>query len=202
MRSVIAVALLLFAGVTTATAQTGPTFFVHSGATLPTGEGADATNTGFNLGAAVDLGFAPGLAIQPAISYHRLGLDDESVLSALDIGGSGASVSGGTNSLLTAMANIKYTIPTAGSTQPYLLAGAGMTRLGMSDLTVTVPGASLRIEAESVTKFGVNFGAGLDVAVAPTVGIFGQLTYAIAFTEDRTTRMIPLHLGVSFRPGL
>jgi hypothetical protein len=74
--------------------------------------------------------------------------------------------------------------------RPYLIGGAGVYNLD-------VKGDDVPPGVESVTKFGLNGGAGFDFK-AGAAGIFVEGRFHNVFTEGSNTNFIPLTVGVRF----
>ena len=165
-----------------------------------------AYGAGFGGGAHVDFRF--GVAtVRVNGDYISFGLDQDAYRDLLfnASGGEAAGivksaigVDGGRISILSFGANGKFNLPNKG-VSPYAIVGLGSATLSMSDLSVTyqaapVPGVSA---AETVTKFMVNAGAGVDFPLG-TVALFVEVKYTWIFTEEEKSTYFPVTVGVTF----
>jgi opacity protein-like surface antigen len=148
--------------------------------------------SGFNALAGVELG-APLMPIKLRVdaSYNRFGLSDEVVEGEVD---ANYQVIGGT-------ANAVFALPSPALVQPYLIAGVGMynAKLTGDDVSST--------EEVSETKFGINGGVGVNLALGG-LQLFGEARIHNIFMSeveiDEVTleasdiRMVPITVGLRF----
>ncbi len=187
MRNVIrgaAVGLTLVLGAQTAHAQAGLSLGVGGGVAVPTGTMADGVETGWNgtVVARVKPAMSP-LGLQVDGFYNRFGL---------------AGGVDGHSRMIGATANAVYAFPSAAVARPYLLGGVGLYN---GKATVTGLGSS-----ESQTKFGLNAGAGFDLAFGGSTRLFAEGRFhAIlkgvtdpATAEEKTGYMVPLTVGLRY----
>ncbi|HEY7481414.1 MAG TPA: outer membrane beta-barrel protein [Gemmatimonadales bacterium] len=178
IRSVVMGAVLMAsAGAGSAWAQ-GAEFSLGGGLTLPLGDFDDASKMGWHGTGAVS--FVPEnvpVGFQIDGTFSRLSDD-----SPLDI----------KSQLIYGTGNVVYKFKTSEETKfrPYLIGGAGVYNLD-------VKGDDVPPGVESVTKFGLNGGAGFDFK-AGAAGIFVEGRFHNVFTEGSNTNFIPLTVGVRF----
>jgi hypothetical protein len=176
IRSVVMGAVLMAsAGVGSALAQ-GAEFSLGGGVTLPLGNFDDAAKLGWHGTGAVS--FVPEnvpVGFQIDGTFSRL--SDE---SPLDI----------KSQLIYGTGNVVYKFKTSEDTRfrPYLIGGAGVYNLDAK-------GDDVSDLVESVTKFGLNAGAGFDFK-AGSAGVFVEGRFHNVFTEGDNTNFIPFTVGV------
>jgi opacity protein-like surface antigen len=179
---VVAMGVAVLVAAETAQAQTGMSLGLGGGAAVPTGSMADGAKTGWSseVVARVKPGASP-VGLQLDGFYNRFGLEN-----GID----------GNSRMLGGTANAVFAFPIAGPAHPYLIGGVGVYN---GKTTVTGLGST-----ESVTKFGANAGAGLDVGLGKSASVFteGRL-HAIfngatdaATLQDENAYMVPVTLGL------
>ncbi len=179
LKALTAVAMATAFTASTAHAQTPVTFGVGGGVSLPLGDFNDFAKLGFQGTALV--GFAPAnlpVGFRVDGSYLRNNFKNDVDAHSQIIDGT---------------ANVVYTFKTAETSRihPYLIAGAGAYNMKASGNAIPAG------EDESVTKFGVNGGAGFDMAVG-AAKVFLEGRFHNVFTEGSNTNFIPVTLGVKF----
>ena len=152
---------------------------IAAGATVPTGDFADAYGTGFNVMGT--LGFQPAalpVGVRFDVMYHSLpGEDLGGVIELEDL------------NIIAGSANAILTVSNAGGVRPYLIGGIGMYRAdGGGD--------------ETSTDFGINGGAGLEFGLAG-FSTFLEARYHRVFIDDEGTdvgnlNLIPIVFGLRF----
>lgn len=181
LKGVAALALASALFTTSAQAQTSVQFGIGGGLTLPLGDFGDAAKTGFQ--GALHAEFAPanmpvGFRIEGM--YQRLGFSD---LFETAFGSGNWQIISGT-------ANVVYTFQTSEEStfHPYLIGGAGVYNMksNFDDF-----------DDDSETKFGINGGAGFNVAMGGA-SVFIEGRFHNVFTEDESTNFVPINIGVRF----
>jgi hypothetical protein len=175
----VAAALIgLFASANAARAQSGAEFSLGGGIDSPLGTFNDGFKTGFHGLAAVS--FTPatvpvGFQIDGTYSQYK---DD----TPLDI----------KEQLIYGTGNIVWKFKTAEASQfhPYLIGGGGVYNLKPK-------GDDVPSGVNSVTKFGLNVGAGFDIK-AGAAGLFAEGRFHDVFTSGENTKFIPITVGVRF----
>lgn len=162
--------------------------------------GADVVG-GLNPGvtATGSVGFGPAgspFSYQIEVQYTRLGLDDEG-----RSGAGGAPVTAhGTASVLSGTGSVRLSVFPAGRFRPYLIGGTGVYRLS-SNVHYTAENGSviryLSVPTDGKTRFGLNGGAGLEVAVS-AVRTFIETRFHSIFSEEETAKLVPIVMGVRF----
>lgn len=175
---VVAMGVAVAVSAQTVQAQTGVSLGLGGGAAVPTGTMADGAKTGWSseVVARVKPAASP-VGLQLDGFYNRFGLENGIDGNARMIGGT---------------ANAVFTVPMAGRAHPYLIGGLG------------VYNAKVTNDPASVTKFGANAGAGLDVGLGKSAALFAEGRFHAIFkgatdvttAEDETAYMIPVTLGL------
>jgi opacity protein-like surface antigen len=154
-------------------------------------------NTGFTVVGSI--GFRPvdsPVRFRLEAQYTRLGLDEE-----MRFGGGGApEVADGHVSIISGIGNIVLAARTAHRLRPYLIGGLGIYRLSSEVGHTTPEGTPLDnsfTPSRSETKFGLNGGAGVDLAVG-ALHTFVEARYHGVFTEGDRAGFIPITLGIRF----
>lgn len=151
---------------------------IAAGATVPTGDFADAYGTGFNIMGT--LGFQPAampVGIRFDLMYHSLpGEDLGGVVELEDL------------NIIAGAANAILTVSNSGGVRPYLIGGIGMYRAdGGGD--------------ETSTDFGINGGAGLEFGLAG-FSTFLEARYHSVFVDGGedvgNLNLIPIVFGLRF----
>lgn len=178
IRSVMLGAVLVAsAGAAPVFAQ-GAEFSLGGGVSIPSGNFDDAFKLGWHGIAAVS--YTPQtvpVGFQLDGSFSRLG--DESPLDVK-------------SQLIYGTGNVVYKFKTSEDSRfrPYLIGGGGVYNLDFK-------GDDVATGVESVTKFGINAGAGFDFK-AGSAGVFVEGRFHNVFTEGDNTNFIPITVGVRF----
>lgn len=150
------------------------------GLDVPIGDLADGWNIGFHGDAAV--GFLLNsptnrtlLELLGEIGYHTFGLDDQ-----------GFSVDGGSFSCFRFGPSLKINFSSAERATPFILLGAGVAIVSISD--ITVPGFGT-LEGDSETEIFVKLGFGMELR-----RLFFKAEFANVFTEGSNVNFLPLTL--------
>ncbi len=152
----------------------GPQFLLGAGLGLPLGEFGDFAKTGFHGTAGVAIAPASlpvGLRLDGTFSHFGTEFDDVSWRT------------------LSLTGNAVYNFKTAETSRiaPYLIGG-----VGLYNNKATGDGAE---GAESETDFGINAGAGFNVA-AGAASVFVEGRFHNVFTDGNSQQFIPLTVGV------
>jgi hypothetical protein len=176
IRSVMLGAVLMASvGAAPAVAQ-GAEFLLGGGVSIPSGTFDDFAKLGWH--GTAGLSFVPQnlpVGFQVDGSFSRLSDDTSADLQSQLIYGTG---------------NVLYRFKVSEDTRfrPYLIGGGGVYNLD-------VKGDDADPDAESVTKFGINAGAGFDFK-AGAAGVFVEGRFHNVFTEGDNTSFIPITVGV------
>jgi hypothetical protein len=176
-RVALGVALMASASTSPALAQ-GAEFSLGGGVTTPLGNFDDAAKLGWHATGAVSY-VPPNLPVGFQIDGTFSRLSDE---TDFDI----------KSQLIYGTGNVLYRFQTSEQTRfrPYLIGGGGVYNLD-------VKGDDVPSGVESVTKFGLNAGAGFDFK-AGAAGVFVEGRFHNVFTEGDNTNFIPFTVGVRF----
>jgi opacity protein-like surface antigen len=206
----LAMLLGLFAGIATASAQSlsfggGP----HVGLSISSFPKAikDYYGMGLVFGAHGDLNIVKFLSVRLNFTYHSFGFDKTKFIQVLaqqsNLNPSDLAFEGYTSRAILIGLDGLGKIPTGSVVTPYGVVGFGINLLSASDPKLTFQGqdvtnlAGLQ-PASSETKFGINFGAGSEFKVGPTMKLYLEIKYAIIFTSNESTSHIPIVIGASF----
>jgi hypothetical protein len=176
-------ALAVVLGTTPALAQ-GAEFSLGGGVGLPLGDFDDFAKLGWHGLAGVS--FVPSgspVGIQVDGQFHQYTLD-ENVVGGSDL----------KSRMIFGTANAVYKFSAAEGTRfrPYLIGGGGVYNLkttGEDDVGGVID------TDNSVTKFGINAGAGFDFK-AGSAGLFVEGRFHNVFTEGSNTTFIPITVGI------
>jgi opacity protein-like surface antigen len=158
---------------------TGAEFSLGGGLDLPLGDFDDAAKTGFHGMAGVS--FIPNawpVGIQVDGNYSRFSDD-----TPLDV----------KFQMIYGTADIVYKFKSSEDSKfrPYLIGGGGVYNFKATGDDVPDVGDN------SVTKFGLNAGAGFDIK-AGAAGLFLEGRFHDIFTSGSNTKFIPITVGVRF----
>ncbi len=106
----------------------------------------------------------------------------------------GVSYGGGTNQILSGLANARFDLM-RGPLRPYVVLGLGGYNIKTSPTAVGVP-------SKSSTNFGINGGAGLSVQIGPIYlyaeGRVDNVYTSSGLIDTKTIQMIPVTFGLSY----
>ena len=110
---------------------------------------------------------------------------------------------GGSASILDMEIRCKYNfLQKLNAFSPYALAGIGLTNLDISDFSGSVKYHSYTKKIsikQSETYLSVSIGAGIDVSLSETIGIFVEGLYVIDLNSGDKTAFFPIKAGVSIK---
>ena len=180
-RVLLAIAVTMLAMFAAQKAQAQTVLYVGGGATFPTGEFGDYAKTGWQVigGVLFPIG-TPGLSAGGEVFYgqnsHNIetGVTEDSKTSPYGI-----------------HAILNYSFQTSGSLSPYVWGGAGLT---VHRFSGTVLGESV---SDSESKFGYQFGVGLEFGLGATTGLFVEGRYMGA----SGTNFFGVDAGLAFALG-
>lgn len=177
--AVIAASSASVAGAQGVTSATKPfSLGISGGASIPTGDLSDYTNTGYNVGGHVALG-TPALPIsfRGDVNYDNFG----------------AKGSGNSNAhIWSYTANAVYEVPTMTGIRPYVIGGIGGFTPGAS---YTSGGTT--ISANSSTQFGFDVGGGITIPLSG-FNTFIEARYNRFNANGSTTSFVPITFGIMF----
>ena len=168
---VVTAVLALTASAQVVHAQTSMSFGIAAGATIPTGDFGDFFDTGFH--GMATLGFTPAMlpfGVRIDGMYNSLDASEgvDATAKVLGFSANGVLAMGGMVA------------------SPYLIGGVGFynTDLGIGG-------------DDSSSDFGINIGLGARFNLSG-FGTFAEIRFHNIFTEDESTRFIPLTFGIMF----
>lgn len=169
------------------------TFGIGGGAVVPVSDAADALKNGFHgLGYVRVMIPGTGLSAGVNVSFQRLDFKDAKLAAPALPGTTAAST--GASDVLVGLGDLKFALIPNGPVRPYLTAG-----LGAYHLRSDAGGGS----STSDTRFGVNGGAGVDVAIG-RVRAFVQGRVDNVYTSEggaidaKSIQLVPVTLGLEF----
>jgi hypothetical protein len=158
-------------------------FSPQGGVSFPSGNLADLTDTGYNLGGQLGFYATPQAAVGFGILYNSFDLDPAIADTA----------TGGTVAIWEFTVFGKFLL-TNTQVRPYLRVSAGGF---YNDGVVDLGGAgNERVELTS-TKFGAGAGAGAQYRIPGSVGFFAEGMGMVDFTEGESTVYYVLHAGLN-----
>lgn len=165
----------------------GDVFKEYSGAWPPYYSYSIQNKLGFHFGFGIRYYLKDNLAIQGAIDFQNASAEWKWTYLGMKTSG---SESWHINKFFV---NGIYDLSPAGKVKltPFLFGGLGIGNLGGY--------AFEEYEAESVTKFGFNVGAGIRYPIAEDIGFIGYLVFTDIFTEENATTYLGIHIGVEYR---
>lgn len=189
---------------------------VLSGLGLPSSPSAftDVYNASFTLGGQLQYQVASRTALVGRVAYHRFAAGEEGARSFIDIPQqyiTSFSLEGGNLNMLSFAGLVTQQLtPVESKSAFFITGGLGLYNINFQDATVnftySAPFAQGR-ETITVTsdgsesKFGINFGAGLEQTLSESLSLLLEGRYNIVFTEEENTNFLAFLAGLSFRLG-
>ena len=168
-------------------AQTRLHVGLGGGATLPLGSTSDALKTGWHgMLSFLVLPAGSPVGIQIDGMYHRIPGDPD-VLGTDELD----------TQVINGTANAVFKFPVAEESRfgPYLIGGVGY--YNFKAVGDAVPSGV----DDSSSDFGINVGAGFDIALGSRAGLFVEGRFHNVFTEVEDTKILPISAGVKFALG-
>jgi opacity protein-like surface antigen len=151
------------------------------GVSIPLGDYGDVTNTGWDAGLVFQY--------RPVGSPIGFQIDGNYMENKFD---PSAALPGGKDRWFFGTGNVVFGFPVSEETRirPYLIGGGGIysVKAKFDDGT----------SGNSVTKFGLNVGAGFDLSFQSNVGVFVEARFHDVFTEGSNATFIPINAGFRF----
>jgi opacity protein-like surface antigen len=188
LKGVAAFSLMAALGASSAHAQNLMTIGVGGGITIPTGTTSDALKTGWN---------AEGVfQYKPATS--PVGLQIDGMYQQLKANATGTAAGLDKEKIWSGTGNIVFWFPTSKETKirPYVLGGGGVYNL--KDVP-TAAAVAAGATSASVTKFGINAGAGFDFDIQSNVAFFVEGRFHNVFISGGNAHFIPITAGFRFK---
>jgi opacity protein-like surface antigen len=175
-------------------------FTVFGGMATPTGDLSEYWSSGLAFGGSLSYQTHDYLAIEiAAANGQRFGLDESGFYEDLGVDPSLGTIDGASVNALSVTGGLRLG-KTNGSFNPYGAFGAGYYRLSISDVTIQGFGLTVAQTVPGATQnaFGINVGGGVQAPMSPTMSVFGELRYHVAFTDGTTAKYLPVTGGVRF----
>jgi opacity protein-like surface antigen len=142
--------------VVAATANAGTTWLgLNGGMGMPTGDYGDAASNGWNVGVNASQSLNDMWGIGADLGFHRWGASDDLKAATILAFGPGSEIN---FSAIQATGNVQLNMPTQGMAKPYAKAGLGLYSVKSK---LTSPSGD---DDVTKSKFGYNFGAGMNFA--------------------------------------
>jgi opacity protein-like surface antigen len=161
---------------------------------------------GFGFGAHGDLSVVKFFTARLSVDYNTFPSDKDKIKSLIlqanpGVNPADVTFEGINVSIISFTLNGLGKIPTGSSVTPYGILGFGLHLMSASDPKVTYQGQDVTAQAgfgkvESETKFGLNFGAGAELALGG-FKLFVEAKYVLIFAKDDTWGHIPIIVGVT-----
>ena len=200
--AVVLAVLLIFAVTASAqgdAAKMKPVIYAGGGLGLPLSPSvfSDGWKMGIGFGGGVGLQLTPYVEVIGKFFYNSFPLDVPDI--------AGVTTDGGSFQFMEFGADVKYifTVGPDSPVGPFLLAGAGMTNLKISDFTVSgdLVDFTIPFSEYSETKFALAFGGGFDYMFSPKAGLWVEGRYALVMTEGDSFGYFPIRVGVKLLLG-
>lgn len=204
MKKIAIVTLLLVFSITNLIAKnnTGFIFSVQTGIAKPLSPEnfSQSYRTGGIFGVAVGKQLNSYLVLQGALNFNDFTFDNSGYEKTLNIPQENIeSVDGGGASILSLLGKMKLYYPTKprGNAKSYFYGAIGVNRLAEKKVSVLIIDESLVFPKNTQTVLATEFGLGVDIHIENTI-LFIEIGANIGFTEDKSTTILPLKLGLSF----
>ncbi|MFC1556980.1 outer membrane protein [candidate division KSB1 bacterium] len=176
MKKIVVVIVGLFISVQVSAQDDRGFFYIGPGLSIASApdQFADSHKTGYNFGGGFGFNVAKGLTVITDVTFNKLSLDETGFLTSLGVPvGSVPTVDGGDVSIYSFMANIMYFLPTGiPDFFPFVTGGAGLYSYSLDAVYYEYQDEPFEVHSDSQTKFGYNFGAGMNFLLSDEYGIF------------------------------
>jgi opacity protein-like surface antigen len=176
--------------------------YLMGGASFPSSKqmNSDYWKEGYNVGGGFGWSIFSGLSITTLIEFHSFSFDKPRVANVFGLrDSSGVDVQGDGVTLYTISANGKYSIiPIDASTiiSPYVTAGIGYMLVYTTDARIVRGYSSYSIKGSNKSALSVLLGAGVDVPLSSTFGVFVEGKYVQGFIKNHSTSYVPVEAGI------
>jgi len=169
----------------------------------------DFYGMGFGGGVHADADIARFFSARLNVEYYTFASDKDKLkavvaplfgLQASDI----TTLSGGNVSAFIVAMEALGKIPTTSPVTPYALFGIGIHSLSLSDLSGSDKAAqsatktSDDIKFDGGSKFGLDFGFGVEYLVNRSVSLTAEFKYVLVFTTNANNAAMPISIGANF----
>jgi len=170
---------------------------------------SDYFGAGFGGGAHADVDIIKFFSVRLSVDYYTFASDKDKLKTLIadyygilpsDI----SSLSGGNVGAFNVSMQAIGKIPTPSSVTPYALFGIGIHSLTLSDLNGTSPTygsgtiTSDQVNFDGGTKFGLDFGFGIEYAASRQVSLMAEFRYVLVFTKIQNNGAMPITIGANF----
>jgi opacity protein-like surface antigen len=177
------------------------------GLTYASGDASEDFGSGPNFGIKTMIPISERLAVQATIGYQELRVrQDEALLdrgydpSTFRLGG--GFMEGGNRHALGVLASGQFhLLPRSARISPYVLAGAGLAQVRLSDVGIFFLGEWDDEPGTSEIALAADVGAGVQFRVSNVVSFFAQGSYQTLFTDGTSTNMVPAQIGILLELG-
>ena len=210
MKSTPVLLVLLIGSGLSANAQPRPTFYAHTGISVPTFSSSfkDFYQTGLLFGVGLGLPLSPRTEVTLSSQFSRNTLDQNRLIgefASFEV--TDVTFDGGAYSWFGLTADLKYNIYRKSRVGPYALIGLGLFNSATDELVVIQPdGTSTRPESDEIV-LGLNGGIGFYISVTPSLRLVVEPRYTLLltndqllFTTDQTRHFLQVRAGVALRP--
>lgn len=177
------------------------------GLCLPQGpeEFKDTFKSGIGFGAEFKYNINEKMGFVGSFAFLPFKFNEDKIAEEM-WGDAQVNIEGGGIKINAIQADLLYSLSQPGaSTGFYLIGGGGYymaksqnpDKIEVTTETYEVTGTMVGKE-ESENDLGVNFGAGLELAMGTSTKLFAEAKYHIVFTEEESTKFITLMGGVRF----
>ncbi len=169
-------------------------FGVAGGLAVPTSSLSSNLNAGYTVAGFVDFHPVPGpLTVRLEGGYDRFQTKDSqtyATVNGVDYG------QDGNTHFIRGNANLLLRLPTTGGVRPYLTGGVGIYGIG-GGYTYTGDGGTATFNDQTLTKFGINGGIGIEVPLTG-ITVFGEVRAHGVQTDGTPVTYIPITVGIRF----
>lgn len=202
MKKICLLLVLLISGALLA-GQSSWQFYLHTGLSqnLESEFFTSGWRSGANFGVGAEYRLKPRFGLLGALSFHQFTFDAESYADYINEPYEEVIVDGSPAAILTANANMKYTLTGNPKSRfkPYLFAGPGLFIRFIKDIEVSYyvdnETQSYTVDGHTKTAPGIAAGIGLDIEMEG-VYFLVELGYVAGFIKNDSTTIIPLKVGI------
>lgn len=149
----------------------------------------------------VALHFRPNarLGAWAEVGWFRHRFDTEAYEKSIAATFPGVNVSGNDLQVVPITAGIEWSLTSWGNTRPFVSVGLGYDWISGTDPRASGPGANnVTFPAPPGDAFGTQVGLGVWTLVTPTVALFADVGYRVAWTSPDALGFVPVRIGVRF----
>jgi opacity protein-like surface antigen len=158
---------------------------------------SDLHTSGINLEVGVGAMLPLGFRLYGTYDYNTLFADEEAATQYVESQedpsfDTSNTVDANPTRIHTVMAWAFLPVTKNVAAKPYVVGGIGWMWVRTGDITYT--GGTLGGGEESA--FATALGGGVDFRAGPTINVFVEAVWYVGFTDDNTTQIVPLRVGV------